>query len=65
MNSNLEPLGRGHEPIKQFVELSFQTIFAGAIGIRHRGSKESCECCAASIFQMGTYRFTESADDRS
>ena len=50
-----------HEVTKQSLEPSFQTIFAGAIRIRHRGLEESCECCAASMFWV-TDRFTESAD---
>ena len=40
--------------IEQLLELSFQTLFAGASQIRHRGSEESVNAVAASMFNIGS-----------
>jgi hypothetical protein len=51
-----------HEAIKQSLELSFQTIFAGAVESRHRGSEESADAVQRQFSKWATDRFTGSAD---
>ena len=50
------------EAIEQSLELSFQTIFAGANKIRHRGSAERINAVRRQISEWVMDRFTGSAD---
>ena len=50
------------EAIEQSLELSFQTIFAGAIKIRHRGSAERVTAVRRQFAEWVMDRFTGSAD---
>ena len=49
------------EAIEQPLELSFQTLFAGGIKIRHRGSEESVDAVRRQCSQEIADRITESA----
>jgi hypothetical protein len=51
-----------HEAIGQSLELAFQTIFAGAVTIRHRGSAESCRWGGRQFSKWVADRFSVSAD---
>ena len=51
-----------HETIEQSLELSFQTIFAGEIEIRHRGSEERLDAVRRQLSKWVADRFTGSAD---
>jgi len=48
--------------IKRSPELSLQTIFAGVIRIRHRGSEESFDAVQRQFSKWVVDRFTGSAD---
>jgi hypothetical protein len=53
---------RFHEAIKQSLEFSFETIFAGAIKIRRRGLEESVDAVRRQFSKWVAGRFSESAD---